>query len=163
MIKPHKLEQKVVDIFNESIVKEYEASHAYKAKENWCRNVGYEKAAEHYAKESADELTHAQMLMNYLVDWNVTPEVPELTSPQTEFKSLAEVIDTDYSMEYELLEFYEKEGKVIFDTDLCSFALVQKLLNIQVVSVAECSTRINILEGVEPTKFNLLLLENNLF
>jgi ferritin len=163
MIKPHKLEQKVVDILLERLVDETAAFYHYRALSNWCENVGYIKAAEYFATESADELVHAKKIEKYLVDWNVTPKLPEILEPKTEFSSLVDGIESSYKIEYQLYSDYEDNAKTMMSLDLCTFALIQELLSIQLKSVAEYSTMINILEGVEPTKFNLLLLEKKLF
>lgn len=163
MIKPNKLEPAVVDILTERLVDETAAFYHYRALSNWCENVGYLKAAEYFAAESADELVHAKKIEKYLVDWNVTPKLPEILEPKTEFKSLVEGIESSYDLEYQLYSDYEENSKKMLSLDICTFALIQELLAIQLKSVAEYSTMINILEGVEPTKFNLLLLEEKLF
>lgn len=162
-MKPHKLESNVVDMLHERHQDELDAFYFYRAASNWCKNVGFFKAAEFFAAESEDELAHAKKIENYLVDWNITPQLSEIPKAKVEFKSLVDVIDNAYKIEYELYEAYEQTSKEMFKIDLCTFALTQELLAIQNKSVAEYSDKLNILEGVEPTKINLLLIEKNLF
>jgi len=160
---PNKLEQKVVNMLLPLLTSEYDAFYHYRALSNWCKGVGYEKAAEFFAKESDDELTHAKKIEQYLVDWNVIPMLPEIVDPKVEFKSLVEGIEDSYKLEYKLYEDYEKAGTKMFDLDLCTFGLIQEFLKIQLSAVTEYSDKLNMLEGVSGSKFELLMLEKKLF
>lgn len=160
---PNKLEQKVVNALLPLLTSEYDAFYHYRALSNWCANVGYFKAAEFFAKESEDELEHAKKIEKYLVDWNVTPMLPAMVEPRISYGNLLEGIESAYKMEYDLYEQYEKAGEKMFSSDLCTFGLIQEFLKIQLSAVAEYSDKLNMLEGVEPTKVNLLLLEKKIF
>lgn len=162
-MKPKTLPPNSVSVLQARLSDEYAAYYHYNALGNWCKNVGYNKAAEFFLSESADELTHAKKIENYLIDWNVIPDMPEIMQPKTVFKSLVEGIEDSYSLEWNLYEDYEKDGMKMMASDLCTFNLIQELLNIQVKSVAEYSDKLNMLEGVDTSKTNLLLLEKKLF
>lgn len=165
MKKPETLSKEVVSLLTPRISNEYEAFYHYTAASNWCKNVGYEKAAEFFAKEAQDELEHAKGLENYLVDWNVTPALPAIEKPKVEFSGLYEVIEKSYNLEYSLYEDYEDTSMKIFKTgDLCVFDFLQKYRTIQKDSVAEYSDKLNMLEGVDTkSKFEMLMLEKKLF
>jgi ferritin len=47
--------------------------------------------------------------------------------------------------------------------DPCTFDFLQKYRNIQTESVAKYADMLNIIEGVEPSKINMLLIEHKLF
>lgn len=164
MIKPNKLEDEVVNMLLPRLQDEYTAFYFYRAAGNWCKNVGYEKAAEFFAAESTDELEHAKKIETYLVDWNVTPDLPALQRPPLEFANLVSVIEQAYKIEYDLYEQYEDTSLKVFSVDPCTFDFLQQFRAIQTKSVAEYSDKLNMLEGVEPTgKFEMLLLEKKLF
>jgi ferritin len=165
MKKPETLSKEVVALLTPRISNEYEAFYHYTAATNWCKNVGYDKAAEFFAKEAQDELEHAKGLENYLVDWNVTPALPAIAKPTVEFSGLLEVIEKSYSLEYSLYEEYEDTSMKIFKTgDLCVFDFLQKYRTIQKDSVAEYSDKLNMLEVVDAkSKFEMLMLEKKLF
>lgn len=164
MKKPNTLPKEIVNLLLPRLQDEYTAFIFYRSASNWCKGVGFNKAADYFAKESTDELEHAKGIENFLVDWNVIVKLPEIDTPTVEFKSLVEVIEKAYDLEYSLYESYEDTSVKIFKTnDLCVFDFLQKYRGIQTQSVAEYSDMLNMLEGVEPTKFNLLLLEENLF
>jgi ferritin len=160
---PNKLEQKSVNTLLPLLTSEYDAFYHYRALSNWCKGVGYEKAAEFFAKESEDELSHAKKIEQYLVDWNIVVMLPEIVEPKVEFKSLVEGLEYSYKLEYKLYEDYEKAGEKMFSSDLCTFGLIQELLKVQLSAVAEYSDKLNMLEGVSGSKFELLMLEEKLF
>jgi len=165
MIKPNQLEDEVVKMLLPRLQDEYTAFYFYRAASNWCQGVGYEKAAEFFANESKDELEHAGKIEKYLVDWNVTPDLPSLERPPLEFANLISIIEQAYKIEYDLYEQYEKTSMDVFNAqDTCTFDFLQQFRMLQTKSVAEYSDKLNMLEGVEPTgKFQMLLLEKNLF
>lgn len=164
MIKPEKLEKDIAKLLNDRIVDEYNAFYLYRSASNWCKGVGFFKAADFFEGESKDELEHSKKLQDYLVDWNLTPQLPDINQPDLEFKSLVEVIERAYEIEYDLYEKYEKTTKQIFDkNDMCTFFFLQFFNDVQRKSVAEYSDKLNLLEGVGGTKFELLLLEEKLF
>ena len=162
-MKPNKLEQKIVNLIAPRLQDEYDAFYHYRAVSNYCKNVGFKKASEYFANESSDELNHAKKLEDYLVDWNVTPPLPEIPNPTLEFKSLLDCIEQSYKIEFMLYGAYEETAKEMFKADLCTFKLMQDMIQIQLKSIAEYSDMLNILEGVEATKINFLLLEETLF
>ena len=165
MKKPERLPKEIVDLLLPRLNDEFKAYYTYRSASNWCKNVGFEKAASYFAKESEDELSHAKGIESFLVDWNVTPDLPKIDKPILEFSGLADVIQKAYDMEYALYVAYEDTSAKVFKTgDLCVFDFLQAYRGIQTKSVAEYSDMINILDGVdEKDKFKLLLLEEKLF
>jgi ferritin len=162
-MKPNKLDKAVVDLLLPRLNDEYKAFYMYRAASNWCKNVGYFVAAEFFANESKDELKHAKKIENYLVDWNITPELPMIDRPVLEYRSLVDVIKDAYTIEYDLYEAYETTSMEVFKKDLCVFDFLQEFRMIQKESVAEYSDKLNMLEGVDGNKMNLLLIEHKLF
>lgn len=162
-MKPNKLQDDVVSLLIPRLKDEYKAFYMYRAASNWCKNVGYFVAAEFFANESKDELKHAKKIEAYLVDWNVTPDLPVIEKPQLEFTTLVELIEAAYNVEYDLYEAYEDTSKQMFNKDLCVFDFLQEFRMIQKEAVAEYSDKLNMLEGVDANKMNLLLIEHKLF
>lgn len=163
MKKPKTLSPEVVKLFYPLLSAEYEAFYFYQNAANYCKGVGYFKAGKYFADESADELSHAQKLQNFLVDWNIHPELPEIDEPK-ETTSLIQIIEAAYAMEYKLYEAYESVSVDVLKLgDVCVFDLFQFFRDVQTKSVAEYSDKLNMLEGVKDSKFELLMLEEKLF
>jgi ferritin len=162
-MKPNKLIRESVQLITPRIGDEYKAMYFYRSAANWAKDNGFFKAAEYFDHESKEELEHSEGLQKYLVDWNVLPDLPVIAKPET-FSSLMEIIEKAYQLEYDLYEAYEDTSMKIFDIpDPCSFDFLQKYRGIQTESVAKYADMLNMLEGVEPTKINLLLIEDKLF
>ena len=164
MIKPEKLSSEVVSLLQKRLVDEYNAFYLYRNATNWCQNAGFFKAAKFFKEESDDELLHAKKIEDYIVDWNVNPALPSIPSPQN-FKSLGQIIEEAYKIEYDLYEKYEETSAKVFKlNELCTFDLLQFFRTTQNKSVAEYSDKLNVLEGVDVNdKFKMLLLEETLF
>ena len=59
-MKPETLDKEVVSLLIDRLTDEYDAFYLYRAVSNWCKGVGFFKAAEFYEAESTDELSHAK-------------------------------------------------------------------------------------------------------
>lgn len=162
-MKPQKLNSKIVNLITARLVDEFAAFYQYRATSNWCKGVGYEKAAEYFNKESDDELTHAKKLMDFLTDWNIVVSMPSISQPQIEFKSLVEAIELAYNLEIQLYNDYNDICETIEELDSAVYQFLTFFLEIQTRSVAEYSDKLNLLDGVKDDKFSMLLLEDKLF
>lgn len=163
-MKLHTLDSKIVELLKEGLQHEYSAHYLYRAISNWATNVGYKLAGEYYAKEAEDELSHARKIEAFLTDWNVFFVLPKVDVPIAKYEDLQEAIEKSYSVEYALYELYEQISNEIFKMgDTCVFDFLQFFRGVQTMSVAEYATMLNLLDGVERTKLNFLLLEEKLF
>jgi ferritin len=166
MVKPEKLSKEVISLLQSVLVDEFKAFYHYRSATNWCKNVGFVKASEFFAKESEEELEHAKGIEDFLVDWNSNPDLPIIEKPeQIEFTGLDQIIDMSYKLEYDLYEKYEVTSVQIFKSgDICAFDFLQKYRTIQKESVTAYSDMINMLSGVDTkSKFEMLMLEKKLF
>jgi len=162
---PVQLPEEVISLLLPRLSDEFKAYYFYRSASNWCKNVGFMKAAEFFAKESTDELAHAKKIEDYLIDWNVVPDLPVIEKPTLMFMGLTDIIGKAYDIEYALYEEYEDTSAKIFKIgDLCVFDFLQDYRVKQKEAVAEYSDMINKLLGVNTgSKFELLMLEENLF
>lgn len=164
MKKPQELKQEIVDLLLERLSNEYTAFYHYRAASNWCKGVGLNKAADYFKKESKDELKHAQGIENYLFDWNVIVELPTIQKPIVEFINVVDIIEKSYQLEYDLYVAYNKiSGEIFTQGEYSTFDFLQKYRDIQNQSVIEYSDMLNTLTDIEIDKFNILLIEKNLF
>jgi ferritin len=165
MLKPVQLPKEVVSELTPRIGDEHKAFYFYKAAANWCFEKGYNKAGKFFQEESADELSHAEILEKFIRDWNVIPELDPIKAPSVEFEDLVDILEQAYEMEYKLYEDYEDSSKAVFKIgDLCAFDLLQQFRTIQKDSVALYSDYLNKLELIDPSnKLDLLYFENKFF
>ena len=163
MKSPSKITPKAVEIVLPLIESEYMAFYHYRGLANWCKGVGYEKAAAFFDKEAEDELTHAKALESFLVDWNIIVKLPAIERPQTVYDGLEDGISRSYDMEFALYGDYNKALMEAIKIDMSLYNTLTERMEVQYKAVVEYSDKLNMLEGVEINKTNLLLLEKKLF
>jgi ferritin len=144
----------VVALLNDRILDEYTAHFFYRNASNFCKGVGYNNAAVFFAAEAANELTHAELIQGYMVDWNITPTMPSV-KPNIQFAGLIDIVNKAYLLEFGLFEKYnETSMKVFVERDLSTFDFLQELREGQTKAVAEYSDLLNAAQIIDPT--NLL-------
>ncbi len=163
VLTPAKLNEKSISILTDRIKDEYTAHFYYRSAANWCKNVNYKKAFAFFEAESNSELEHAVKLQDYLNDWNVKPVIPQ-TETNFEFKSLVDIINGAYKIEYSLLDNYNKSSSELFVDDLTTFDFLQYFRQLQKDSVVEYSDLLNALLLVNTNdKFQVLYFEQTYF
>jgi ferritin len=161
--KLYTLSDKVVKILTDRIKDEYTAHYYYRAATNWCQDMNYVKAAEFFKSESIDELTHAQSIQEYMVGFNVQPEIPQAPTKHT-FKNLIDIINGAYEMELGLMKSYNKNSTDIFSEDITTFDFLTEYREIQKGAVVEYNDLINASNLVDKTdKFQILYFEQTYF
>ena len=160
---PNKLNPEVVSLLNQRLGDEYTAHYFYRNAHNWCAGEGYLKAAAFFAQEAANELTHAEKVQKYLVDWNVYPTLPSI-KPNITFDNLIDIVNKAYTLEYSLFEAYNKDSQDLFASDIAKFDFLTELREGQTQSVIEYSDLLNAAELIDTNnKFELLYFEQTYF
>ena len=161
--KPNQLKPEVAKVVMERIGDEYTAHYFYRNATNWCRNVGYMKAAAFFENEANDELTHAKMVQDYLVDFNIDVVIPPAKTDAT-FATLIDIVGQAYDMEYGLFNKYNNISSAIFTVDLATFDFLQQLREIQRSAVIEYSDLLNAAQLINVNnKLDVLLYERKYF
>ena len=159
----YSLNDKVIQILIARIKDEYTAHYYYRAAANWCQDMNYKKAAEFFKNEADDELGHAKQLQEYMVDFNVQPDIPQAETTHN-FSNLIEIVQGAYKMELDLMMKYNKSSQAIFVEDLTTFDFLTEFREIQKGAVVEYNDLINASNLVDKTdKFQVLYFENTYF
>jgi ferritin len=163
ILTPYTISQEVVKMLIERIGDEYTAHYFYRNASNWCKEKAYFRAAAFFAAEADTELTHAQKVQDYLVDWNVMPIIPPVSMiPQ--FSNLIDIVNKAYELEYGLFTSYNENSAVVFPADMATFDFLQELRIIQRTSVAEYSDLLNAAMLVNVSNnFEVLYFEQTYF
>ena len=157
------LDDKTIKIITERIKDEYTAHYYYRAASNWCKDMNYKKAAEFFSNEADDELTHAKTLQEYMVDFNVIPEIPQAKTKH-EFNNLIDVVYGAYKMELGLMNSYNKNSQELFNSDITTYDLFTELRIIQKGAVVEYNDLINASNLIDKKdKFQVLYFEQTYF
>jgi len=159
----YKLSEKTIKILTDRIKDEYTAHYYYRAATNWCQDMNYKKAAEFFKNEADDELEHAKKLQEYMVDFNIQPEIPQANTKHN-FDNLIEIIEGAYTMELGLMKEYNKNSTDLFGDDITTFDLLTEFRVIQKGAVVEYNDLINASNLInKKDKFQVLYFENTYF
>lgn len=160
---PNTLSTEVSSLLNERIGDEYSAYFFYRNAANWCKNLNYKKAAHFFESEAAGELEHSKGLQDYLIQWNLFPEIPSAPTTRS-FSSLLDIINQAYDLEYGLLEKYSGDQKMLLDVHPATFNFIQKYVDIQNNEVEEYSDLLNAIKLVDVNnRLDVLYFENQYF
>jgi ferritin len=159
----YKLPSKTIKILTDRIKDEYTAHYFYRAATNWCRDKNYKKAAEFFSNEADDELTHAKKIQEYMVDFNIIPNIPQAPIDH-KFDNLIEIIHGAYKMELALMKAYNEDSQDLFSEDMTTFDFLTELREIQKGAVIEYNDLINGSQLVDTKdKFQVLYFEQTYF
>jgi len=159
----YKLPSKTIKILTDRIKDEYTAHYFYRAATNWCRDKNYKKAAEFFSNEADDELTHAKKIQEYMVDFNIIPNIPQAPIDH-KFDNLIEIIHGAYKMELALMKAYNEDSQDLFSEDITTFDFLTELREIQKGAVVEYNDLINGSQLVDTKdKFQVLYFEQTYF
>lgn len=163
IVNPRTLPTEIVAMFDARLGDEYTAHYYYRGAANWCKNANYDKAAAFFEAEAASELEHAKGLQDYLTQWNVIPSIPPAPI-RKDFRSLVEVINGAYEMEYGLFEKYSAGQAELISSHPATFNFIQGYVNIQNQAIAEYSDLLNALTLINVTNpLDVLFFEKNYF
>ena len=159
----YKLPSKTIKILTDRIKDEYTAHYFYRAATNWCRDKNYKKAAEFFSNEADDELTHAKKIQEYMVDFNIIPQIPQAPIDH-KFDNLIEIVHGAYKMELGLMKSYNKDSQELFSNDMSTFDFLTEFREIQRGAVIEYNDLINGSQLVDTKdKFQVLYFEQTYF
>ena len=124
-------------LLQKSIESELYASNLYKHIANQLQRLGYFGAQSYYAKESADELTHYQILVDYINDMGDVANVPSIPAISVKIESIEDALSAQYKAEYDLLQQYEEFYDKVEEKDCITAQFLLQFLEIQRKSVGE--------------------------
>jgi ferritin len=162
-IDPKALSPEITNMLCQRLCDEYTAHFFYRNAANWCRNMNYKKAAAYFEAEASSELDHAKGLQEYIVDFNVMPEIPQAKT-EARISSLVDIINQAYGLELNLMNAYNANSSEVFSKDLTTFDFLQEYRTIQKEAVIEYSDLLNAAKLVDfNDKFQILFFEQTYF
>lgn len=154
---------KIIKLINYRIQQEEMSYRLYKSMAIYLDYSGFSGAAKLWNKYAQEELEHADWAYNYLLGLNIKPEVPELNSPQKEFKGLPNIIALSYKHEKEIMEQCQELSMACLEEgDMATFNLAQKYVAEQVDELKKSNFWVDRLEAFGDSKEALRLLDNEM-
>lgn len=162
-VKPNELQSEIIEMITERLGDEYSAYYFYVNAANWCKNVNYKKASAFFESEASSELEHAKGLQDYLTQWNIIPQIPQVNTVYN-FINLVDIINKAYSIEFDLLQKYSENQKELFGQHPATHNFIQKYVDLQNDAVSEFSDLLNAAVLVNTNdKFQTLYFEQTYF
>lgn len=149
------IDEKVIKLLNYRIQQEQYSSKVYEQMSAWLQNASYLNSASVWSKFANEELEHAELAKNYLLSFNVMPELMVIDEPINDFTSLKDIIQKTFDHEVMVTEqCLELTGKAMEWKDWTLFALGQKYNEIQRIEMDEVY---NLVDISNLTNDNLIL------
>ena len=120
-----------------SVASEIYASHLYSHMANFMQREGYFGTQEFFQKESKEELTHYQKLVDFTNDMGGVINVPMIEAISEKPKTIGDCLDIAYETELDLLKQYQEFYELAEDDDCAISIFLQELITIQRKSVGQ--------------------------
>ncbi|ATA67398.1 ferritin [Capnocytophaga cynodegmi] len=96
------LHPEIIDLLNQQVSKEAEASSIYLAMASWCEVNGFPRSAEFFYCHAVEERDHMMKIFRFLNENGARAFAPEVGKVQQDFKSLREVYEKTLEHEIEV-------------------------------------------------------------
>jgi ferritin len=148
-------------MLDEAVHSELYASNLYKHIANQLQRLGYFGASKFFLNESADELKHYQLHVEFQNDVGTVAKVPMVEAMNETIKTFSDAIETGYETELELLTNYQSWYLEAADDPIVQQFLLQ-FLEIQRRSVGEYGDLLSRIQLVDQDKAGMLLIDQEL-
>ena len=155
------ISQECKDMLDDAVHSELYASNLYKHVANELQRLGYFGATKFFLKESADELVHYQLHVEFQNDVGTVAKVPMIEAMNDPIKSLSDAIETGYETELELYNDYKKWYSQTNDDPVVQQFLLQ-FLEFQRTSVGEYGDLLSRIQLMDGDKAGMLLIDQEL-
>jgi ferritin len=118
-----------------AIYAELYQSNLWKHVANNLQRLGYFGGQKYFLAESAEELTHYQILVDFINDMGDVADVPKIDAIEDEIDSLASALQVAYDMELDVYNQYKKLYKEAEEEDCAVGIFLQQFVTIQVKAV----------------------------
>lgn len=100
--KQTSLHPEVIDLLNEQVAKEAEASSLYLSMASWCEVNGFSRSAEFFYGHAVEERDHMMKIFRFLNGNGARAFAPEIGKVEQEFESLHQVYEKTLEHEIEV-------------------------------------------------------------
>ena len=131
------LTAEMTEWLQKSIASELYASHLYKHIANQMQFVGFFGAQKFWLKESADELTHYQIHVDFMNDMGTVAQLPAIQPIKENISTIEDALAVAYNTELALLNQYKEFYKIAEDQDCIVDVYLHQFIDIQRKAVGE--------------------------
>ncbi|TCO51398.1 ferritin [Kribbella antiqua] len=143
-------------LLQEQIRNEFTASQQYVAVAVWYDDQDLPRLASHFYKQALEERDHAMMMVQYLLDRDVRPQIPGVGEVEFDFKSPLEPLELALQQEITVTKQIETLARTARDeNDYIGEQFMQWFLKEQVEEVSAMTTLVNVAKRAGDNLFHL--------
>ena len=143
-------------MLQEQIRNEFTASQQYVALAVWFDGQDLPQLAKHFYRQSLEERNHAMMIVQYLLDNDLQPDIPGVDAVRNEFSDAADLVALALKQEKEVTEDIIALAKAARDEDdYKGEQFMQWFLKEQVEEVAQMTTLLNVVRRANGNLFDI--------
>ena len=143
-------------LLQEQIRNEFTASQQYTAVAVWYDDQDLPQLAGHFYKQSLEERSHAMMMVQYLLDMDIRPQIPGTGDVVNDFGSALEPLELALQQEITVTKQIETLARTARDDgDYVGEQFMQWFLKEQVEEVAAMKTLVNVAKRAGDNLFHL--------
>lgn len=131
----YKLSPEVMAVLSPLAEIEYNQSSFYIQLAAIANRLGFFKAEKHFLDESLEERSHFLKHYQYIQGMGSDFQVPAMSKPETNAKSLYELTEKALNMEESVTEAYKAASKRMMELDPATFTHLQWFMNIQIEAI----------------------------
>lgn len=118
-----------------SIELELYQANLWKSFANQMQRLGYFGTQKYFLAESAEELTHYQMITDFMNDMGDCADLPKIDAITDKVNNIGEALELGYEMEMEVLNHYKKFYQEADEENCAVGIFLQQFVTIQVQAV----------------------------
>ena len=118
-----------------AIYAELYQSNLWKHIANNLQRLGYFGGQKYFLAESAEELTHYQIFVDFINDMGDVADVPKIDAIEDEIDSIATALQVAYDMELDVYNQYKRFYKEAEEEDCAVGIFLQQFVTIQLKAV----------------------------
>ena len=143
-------------LLQEQIRNEFTASQQYVAVAVWYDEQDLPRLASHFYKQSLEERNHAMMMVQYLLDKDIRPQIPSVGEVESDFKTALEPLELALAQEITVTQQIETLARTARDeSDYIGEQFMQWFLKEQVEEVSTMKTLVNVANRAGEDLFHL--------
>lgn len=150
------------NILLDAIAEELHTSHLYKHLANQCQRMGLFGAAKKFRDESSDELTHYQLIADYMNDRGGVAMLPDIEAIDEPVTELVGAIKSAFDAETSLGSKYAKWYSSILSVDPITAQFLLQFLEIQRKSIGEYGDWLSRLEFAGDDRCAILIIDKEI-
>ena len=118
-----------------AIYAEMYQSNLWKHIANQLQRLGYFGGQKYFLAESAEELTHYQIFVDFINDMGDVADVPKIDAIEDDIDSIATALQIAYDMELDVYNQYKKFYEEADEEDVAVGIFMQQFVTIQLKAV----------------------------